>query len=229
MNILMLKGHKKLYIRLAKTGSTSLSAAFGKDVVEVTPSIKYEKIYRKHKYDFRFTFVRNPYDRMVSAYLMTTRSNLAEEHYLAMNKEDILNISFNEFIRKVIRLRNMHQELGIEKKNNIHLRPWKNKRDISKNKSGYDAYWLLAHTEAMVDSIEYFTSLESIDFIGKYETLSEDYARLGRHIQLSRNLEHLNASSSRKKYAEYYDNESIELVTQMYKRDLEAFEYQFDA
>jgi len=224
----MLNRKKNLYVRIGKTGSTSLSTSFDNNVIEVTPSLKYKKIYDKHSYKFRFTFIRNPYDRIVSAYYMLTKSKLAKDHYLAIKKEDILDISFNKFIKKVIHLRDTHQHLGIRKEKNIHLRPWKNKKEIEKNRLGHDAYWILAHTEGMLDSIQYFTPLSTIDFIGRYESLSEDFNRLGDFIGLKKELGHLNASTSRKRYADYYDNESLELVTKIYKTDLELFNYTFD-
>ncbi|MGB5307066.1 MAG: sulfotransferase family 2 domain-containing protein, partial [Gammaproteobacteria bacterium] len=179
---------KTLYIRIGKTGSTSLSTAFSKNVIEVTPSLKFEKIYSKHTYDFRFTFIRNPYDRIVSAYLMNTKSILAADYYIAFEKKDILNIPFNEYIKKVIYFRNIYQELGLKKKNNIHLRPWKNKKQKNKNRFGCEAYWILAHTEGIVDSIEYFTPLSTIYFIGRYESLNDDYNRLGEYIDLKEEL-----------------------------------------
>jgi len=224
----MLKRKKKLYIRIAKTGSTSLSTAFDKSVIEVTPSIKYEKKYKKYEYDYRFTFIRNPYDRIVSAYLMNTKSKLSADYYMAINKKEILNIPFNDYIKKVLYFRSIYQELGLKKKNNIHLRPWRSKKQINKNRLGFEAYWLLAHTEGMIDTIEYFTPLSTLDFIGKYESLNNDYIRLGKHVDLKEELGHFNASSNRKKYNDYYDDESLELVTHMYKKDIETFNYTFD-
>lgn len=224
----MFNRKKSLYIRIGKTGSTSLSAAFDKNVIEVTPSLKYKKIYGKHSYKYRFTFIRNPYDRIVSAYCMLTKSKLAGDHYLALKKEDILDISFNEFLKTVIHFRDIYQDLGIKKEKNIHLRPWKNKKQIEKNRLGHDAYWVLAHTEGMLDSIQYFTPLSTIDFIGRYESISEDFMRLRKHIGIKKELGHLNASTKRKKYIDYYDDDSLELVTHIYKRDLEIFNYTFD-
>jgi hypothetical protein len=87
-----------------------------------------------------------------------------------------------------------------------------------------------------------------VDFVGKFETLQSDFdqvcAQLGiSHSQLphrnpsnkkSRNIKrrirnfiYLNKESGKRKYTEYYDEETLAAVTRLYEKDIEAFGYQF--
>lgn len=218
---------KKLYIRIVKTGSTSLSSAFDKHVIEVAPSIKYRRVFRKYRYDYRFAFIRNPYDRIVSAYNMLTRSTVARDFYTTIVKNVILGIPFDSFLKKVIEYRNSYREFGLEKENNIHLCPWRKTRAIKRNRLGYEVYWILAHTESLIDSIEFFTPVDEVDYIGRFETLRSDFEHIRKHVGTKKELPLLNVSANRGKYSEYYDDESLELVTEIYRKDIETFKYEF--
>ena len=218
---------RKLYIRICKTGSTSLSTAFNRSVIEVTASKKYKKVFEKYSYDYRFTFIRNPYDRIVSAYNMLIKSSKAKDFYKAFDKKDIIDIPFNDFLHKILEYRESYRELGLEKEKNIHLRPWRKKREIRKNRYACEVFWLLAHTESMVDSIEYFIPVSELDFIGRFESLNDDYNSICRYLGTDSKLPQLNVSKNRKKYIDYYDDESLELVTGMYRDDIETFNYSF--
>lgn len=218
---------KQLYIRIGKTGSTSLSSAFDRCVIEVAPSSKYRRIFEKYSYDYSFTFIRNPYDRIVSAYNMLTRSSVAHDFYQAIDRNEILNIPFNSFLRKIIEYRKSYREIGLEKKQNIHLRPRLKGHGSTTNRFRFEVYWILAHTETLVDSIEFFMPLDEIDYIGRFETLKYDFKTISRKVGALKELPLLNASANRGKYSEYYDDESLEVVTNMYRKDLETFKYDF--
>jgi hypothetical protein len=218
---------KNLFIRTVKTGGTSLSSAFDKHVIEVAPSYKHLKIFGKHSYDYRFTFVRNPYDRIVSAYIMLTKSRVAKDFYRCIDRNEILDIPFTAFLRKVIDYRNAYREIGLKKMNDIHLRPRRRSHWTSRNRFQFEVYWVLAHTESMVDSIEFFMPLDELDYVGRFESLESDFEYISRKVGAGQKLPLLNASTNRGRYFEYYDDESTELVTEMYRKDIETFDYAF--
>ena len=65
------------------------------------------------------------------------------------------------------------------------------------------------------------------DFIGRFENLQEDWnivcEKLGiNNIELSHRKK-----ASKVNYDDYYDKKNIELVEQLWKRDLEVFEYSY--
>lgn len=66
-----------------------------------------------------------------------------------------------------------------------------------------------------------------VDFVGKYENLSEDFRVICDAIGIPMKLPHIN-QTSHADYREYYSPESIELVAKMCYRDIELFNYSFE-
>ena len=72
------------------------------------------------------------------------------------------------------------------------------------------------------------TWLEGCDYIGRYETLQEDFDKISEIIGLEKKeLPHTN-SSNHVDYREYYTDEMIEYVARTHKRTIEKFGYTFD-
>jgi len=66
-----------------------------------------------------------------------------------------------------------------------------------------------------------------IDFIGKFENLKYDFEKICRIIgRDGLKLKHYK-KNKRKKYQDYYDEETFNIVTKMYKKDLLEFGYGF--
>jgi chondroitin 4-sulfotransferase 11 len=65
-----------------------------------------------------------------------------------------------------------------------------------------------------------------VDFIGHFEYLLEDFMITQSIIGCQADLLHVNASTHRH-YEEYYDHETRELIRQLYRRDIELFDYDF--
>jgi len=66
-----------------------------------------------------------------------------------------------------------------------------------------------------------------VDFIGKYETLERDFATVCDRLGLKCKLPHLN-TSSHKGYKSLYTPETVALVAEAFKEDIEFFGYTFD-
>ena len=66
-----------------------------------------------------------------------------------------------------------------------------------------------------------------VDFVGRFENLQNDFDIVCDKIRTRRqqlpNTNHL----KRKNYIEYYDNETREIVAQVFQRDIEYFDYKF--
>jgi len=65
-----------------------------------------------------------------------------------------------------------------------------------------------------------------VDFIGRFERLEEDFSKICRVLGVRNRLPHRNRSNHTN-YREYYDKETIAIVRQRYKRDIEFFGYDF--
>jgi hypothetical protein len=65
-----------------------------------------------------------------------------------------------------------------------------------------------------------------LDFLGRYETLQDDFARLCEHLGIRSEVPHENKREHRP-YRTYYDDETRTIVERVYREDLERFDYAF--
>ncbi len=66
-----------------------------------------------------------------------------------------------------------------------------------------------------------------VDFVGHFEHLSDDFAKVCSTIGIEGSLPHENASK-RSSYQDYYNDHTRELVAEAFAADIEAFGYTFD-
>jgi hypothetical protein len=68
----------------------------------------------------------------------------------------------------------------------------------------------------------------AVDYVGRLETIEEDFNFLCNKLSLNASLPHINRSQH-KKYLELYDEESKELVDNAFQKDIKLLGYSFDA
>lgn len=66
-----------------------------------------------------------------------------------------------------------------------------------------------------------------VDHVGKVENLMADLAVVEKRLGTDIRLADLNRTSRKGDYRSYYDDESREIVSQVYRRDIEMFGYRF--
>lgn len=193
---------KYIFVRTAKTGSTSLLHSLRS--IGGQKKIRHQCLYDKNhipadyiknnytkyfKNYFTFGFVRNPWSRMVSVWRMNMRFH--------RNTPD-----FKDYVKS------------------IPAFEWMPKKPKRKWKKTPREVWLYKYS-----SMYEFTN--GCDFVGKLENLQQDFNIVCEKIGVPhRQLPHTN-KTKHKHYTEYYDNETREIVAEKYAKDIEYFGYKF--
>jgi len=152
---------------------------------------------------FKFTIVRNPWDKVVSFY-----------HYHQRRGWDMFPWSqamapeFREFLER----------LFVDNEGALAL-------DIFRGRSGATTHHL-----RLRNSLEWVSDDQGqilVDYIGRVETLQQDFDHVCDRIGVKRRqLPHAN-SSRHQPYWEYYDDRGREIVAARFSRDIAHFGYQF--
>ena len=211
-----------IWYKNPKTAGTSMYWGIIKN--EITDILRYKddtdkfstwwnNLTDKNIYDcFTFTFVRNPFDRLVSAFNHVVMENLIR---IQLKNETIkqkhLFMLFDLFVMR-------------------GLKNW-DKDDISMQSAS--SHWM--PQSFFVE----FDGYQMVDFVGKYENLETDWKYVANKIQVSEELPFVGISMTGKEYkktreliqnihySEFYKNqEIIDIVREFYKRDIELFNYE---
>ena len=180
-----------VFIHINKTAGTSIGNAIGLPVKHHQTAREVIARIGRENWDkaYKFTLVRNPWDRAVSLY----------EYRRKKNKTDLASrgIAFSDWVKKT-------------------FGPDKDTFYYNNAKSFQPQVEWLRDDEGKI----------SIDFIGKFESINEDFEKIRRAIGLDAELPHLNASR-RASYQSYYDDETRKIVATWFQEDIEFFCYRF--
>lgn len=150
---------------------------------------------------FTFTFVRNPWDRAVSAYkwLMDHPRRRTLFNGKILNE----NLSFKEFVKFIPMILNA----DYKHYNNLkwHLEP--------------------QHTQIVDENGKI-----KVDYIGRVENYNEELENILIKLEIPLKDEYFETQfnkTSRKEYHCYYDDETRQIIQEIYKKDIELFNYNF--
>ena len=76
--------------------------------------------------------------------------------------------------------------------------------------------------------IKNFRGELDLDFIGRFETLTEDYGKIARSLDLKQTRLPHKMKGEGKDYRQFFDNEAFDIVNSVYKEEIELFDYTFD-
>lgn len=223
----MLLSNRKnyLFVHIAKTGGSSVRAVLsrsrwqepyyipqmichrishmtghklGVKLPRHAPVIAAQEMLKAPHFDslFKFAFVRNPWDRLVSAYCHFTR-----EQKKILKANDIRSLpDFAAWI--------LSDEIGYD---------------------GEAGEFIRAIRRPQLDYIVNLNQEIIVDFIGRYERLSNDFELLCEKLEIDgAQLPHKRNSKRASTFQEQYDSASRDLVGEFYRRDIETFAYSFD-
>ena len=180
-----------IFIHINKTAGTSIGKAIGLPVKQHLMAKEVIALIGKDKWNsaYKFSLVRNPWDKVVSHYEYRRKKN--------KTKIDTNNIPFSDWVKMTY---------GPEKDTVYYNNP-----------------------RSFQQQVEWLKDVEgkiTIDFIGRFESINDDFKQIKKAIGLDASLPHLNASR-RVSYRSYYDDETRDMVAQWFNEDIEVFGYSF--
>jgi len=177
------------FIHINKTGGTSIEEAFRLPAEHLTAMEKRNQVgLERWRNAFKFTVVRNPWDKVVSHYhyrVKTNQGNLADS-----------GMKFEDWVKSAYR---------------------------DNNPSLFD------NPKYFMPCVDWLTDSDNkliVDYVGRFEHLSRDFANICEKIGLQVELPHRKVSS-RDHYRGYYNSECRNIIGEHFIRDLEQFEYTF--
>jgi chondroitin 4-sulfotransferase 11 len=217
----MLLSHDKkfLFVAVHKTGSTSIRRLLNK-YTDVNASSQSKSPYFFHatasslqsefamnQWDwssyFKFAFVRNPWERLVSAYFY--RQKMVKKWKETPPKNDFYN--------------NVHEAFSHELGTTKNFKDWVKKFLVN------GKHEIVMHQHKyLVDENKKLL----MDFVGKLENINQDFDKIINKLNVDvKPLENKNKSNHRK-YSTYYDEYTQMLVHDYYSVDINLFEYEFN-
>ena len=148
---------------------------------------------------FKFCFVRNPYSRLLSAYLEKICGNKSQKkailEALGKSGEDLTqSVSFSEFVQLI----------------------------CNQSDEEMDPHWRPQYQQPFQKGITY-------DFVGKLESFPEDLhdalSKINRDFAKYLGHEKRHATGAKEHLKKYYTAELIEMVKRLYRDDFEFFGY----
>ncbi len=191
------------FLHPPKTGGSSVESVLtGKPVAAHHTHRAYRDLLDTDAYFF-FATVRNPFARVVSEYFWST--NVTHEYPEPEYKQFFKGLSFKGFVQTFYRLKykDVYQFM--------------------------DRYFFDQHHQAhCMSQVEFLNPVKHLDLVIKCEDLQSGFNvfcdAVGRETT---NLPCV-YETKHKHYSAYYDDELVDLVSEMFKEDLETFDYSFE-
>ena len=174
---------------------------------------------------FKFAFVRNPWDRLVSLYFYRIkkyepRFHTFENYVYYMEKRfnskngllaKVLNEAYERFFHRFKRFHKNNRFFHFNK----NIEPIGLYNVMGMNQANPQADWIVDQNGQII-----------VDYLGRFENLVEDFNNLCDIIGISEKLPQLRTSQHRD-YRTYYNDKTKRIVEEIYKKDIEIFNYEF--
>jgi len=163
---------------------------------------------------FTFCFVRNPWDWFVSQHFWNWQPPQISKKRLLRRPISTLRTYWEESKKR--EKRRQVDTFSVE-----HIRETYNL--LRQYRAVYQADSLFQYHYAYSPG-----GNKLVDFVGRFEQISEDFQTIGDRIGIDETLPHRNTTTHRT-YHSYYTQETAEFVRDLYEIDVETFGYEFGA
>ncbi|MFC1772629.1 sulfotransferase family 2 domain-containing protein [Pseudomonadota bacterium] len=191
--------HRCIFIHIPKCAGVSIAQSlFGNQGAGHYSASQYREFFGDATYDdyFTFAFVRNPWDRLASAYHFLRRGGFNDADLRWASRHLQHYVSFDNFVKNWVTPE--------------HVRSW-------------------VHFEPQCDYLCKADGTLDVDFIGRFERLEPDFQALCNKLGIDRALLSLNQGVHvHPRYQTLYDDQSRDIVSEVYARDIELLNYSFD-
>ena len=203
--------YRFIFVHVPKTGGSSIKDAIcrahGIDEPvsrppdhELLPSfLRFEGSLRDQRYaDYlKFGFVRNPWDRVVSSFTELLHNETKVPAREAIQRRlRVASLTFDAFVRRCV----APAARGTRFPGYHH---WAPQSDLLADQQGI-----------------------TVDVVGRFESLAEDFTKIAQRLQIPSDVPHRN-SWPHPHYSTFYTSETRLLVAEAYQRDLELWPYSF--
>ena len=189
-NITVCHAKRFIWFRVAKAGISTIHHLLSKGNVILDAKKPHDIFYPVGAYQdyFKFAFVRNPWDRLVSCW----RNKVVDNNHFDFSEAELTVMrEFSNFVDFV---------------------------------SGLNTENCDPHLRLQCRLID----LNQIDYLGRLESIDRDLFEIFRILDIPlMDIQRKNVSSGKNPYWYYYDNELVEKVYQIYRRDIQIFGYNY--
>jgi len=198
--------YKCIFIHIPKNAGRSVQKIFFPNYPDVGHnSLLHYKLYNNEKFNnyFKFAFVRNPWDRLVSAYHFLVKGGLNSNEPVAKRwSENLKNTGIENFESFVLSMSNPHFSRYFL--NMRHLRP--------------QHLWITDENGNL-----------ALDFVGRVETFDKDMKIIKDQLKIRSKYQQVKVNvTDHDNYKNLYTDRMKEIVSEFYKKDIEMFDYNFE-
>jgi len=196
-----------LFIHLPKVAGNSIMRALGTNWEDHKDLARYHQELGEQTLQdlFCFTFVRNPWERILSEYnFQRKKSQRPDTVRLYLYKKDGSVRTFSEWVDYAL----SHPEQHCEKS-------WGGKVSQDIHRMSPQVNWISLNGDVRVN------------FAGRYERLQDDFDTVCDHLRVPRRKLGRKNGKFHWHYSHYFDRATRDRVANYYQADIETFGYQF--
>jgi len=178
----------------------------------------YQMIFSKADFDayFKFAFVRNPWDRVLSAYrfMDAVYNRYAEEYGTVPRPEEYADAS-DDLRTKLSTKFEVHGYDDFES----FVAGWINPHNLRVHEHFRPQHRFVCSPDGAL----------RLDYVARFETIESDVVKIGERLGIDATLGHDNRTDGDSvDYRDHYTPRMRKIVEEHYARDIELFDYTFD-